>query len=69
MTKKDRYRGLRAKPENFGVTPLNSGEATRVYRVRASETLLDRFGTMTAEERGHFIERAYALLDAAQGEG
>lgn len=60
MSGAKRYRGLRPKPENLGVTPLAEGEGTRTYRVRAKKDLLDWFGTMTAEERGRFLERVRA---------
>ncbi len=69
MAKEDRYRNLRPKPENLGVTPLAAGEGTHTFRVRARQETLDKFGKMTAEERGRFIERAYELLDAEEREG
>lgn len=66
MSKPSRYKGLRPNPEKLGVTPLAAGEGTRTYRVRASEDVLTWFGTMSAEERGRFIERAHALASSPQ---
>ncbi len=66
MTKLSRYKGLRPNPEKLGVTPLAEGEGTRTYRVRAQEDVLTWFGSMSAEERGHFIGQAHSLIAGEQ---
>jgi len=52
----------------LGVTPLAEGEGTYSYRVRAHHSTLDRFGRMTAAERGAWVTRAYQVLDALDAE-
>lgn len=66
MSQANRYRGLRPRPENLGVTPLAEGEGTKTYRVRAREDVLAWFGTMTSGERGRFLEHAQAQLKGGE---
>jgi len=57
MTKLEQHRGLRPNPHTLGVRPLEEGEGTKTYRVRASLKTLERFQNMSSDERGQFLER------------
>lgn len=42
--------------------PLPPGKASRSYRVQGDETALERWGRLTPEQRGRFIEDGFARL-------